>query len=371
MKAETKVTLFNVLGSPFSNARAVECGKTLPWWSALICFILGVFLPIIPTMVSISNSYGSQFLTSNTYGYDVQLVGSTMATYLNGYEFSINDEHELSATKDGTKYSPSSEQDILPIFQYVNSVTNQVDFEVYYTIRSTRGSSTLDDLLDVIVEKTYISGTAIEGTTDDLDSINSNLTSEEETKTLYRPSFIIFYPSGVYTAIYKPTTTTLSTSGGGDWKHHKTTNSLLRDYLTVTINETTYVPSIENQTTLMKTTAYIDGAYTNWKQSFNLSYLTSKDNTLLYSTLIFEAIYIGLAFFMGLMIFLLTRGKKNYYRCLTFFTCQKINAWSCFCPGLLAMILGFILPNYAVMFFIILLGLRTMWLSMRQLRPQY
>lgn len=371
MKAETKVTLFNVLGSPFSNARVVECGKTLPWWSALICFILGVFLPIIPTMVSISNSYGSQFLTSNTYGYDVQLVGSTMDIYLNGYEFSIDDEHELSATKDGVKYSPSAEQDILPIFQYINSETSQVDFEVYYTIRSTRGSSTLDDLLDVIVAKTYISGTAIEGTTDDLDSINSNLTSEEETKTLYRPSFIIFYPSGVYTAIYKPTTTTLSTSGGGDWKHHEATNSLLQDYLTVTVSETTYVPSVENQTTLMKTTAYIDGAFDNWKQSFNLSYLTSKDNTLLYSTLIFEAIYIGLAFFMGLMIFLLTRGKKNYYRYLSFFTCQKINAWSCFCPGLLAMILGFILPNYAVMFFIILLGLRTMWLSMRQLRPQY
>jgi maltodextrin utilization protein YvdJ len=72
---------------------------------------------------------------------------------------------------------------------------------------------------------------------------------------------------------------------------------------------------------------------------------------------------------MGLMIFLLTRGKKNIFHIYTFGDCEKIAAWSMVSPALLSLILGFIFTDYAMMFFIILLGLRVMWLSMKQLRP--
>ena len=72
---------------------------------------------------------------------------------------------------------------------------------------------------------------------------------------------------------------------------------------------------------------------------------------------------------MGLMVFLLTRGKKNIFRVYTFGDCQKISAWSMVSPALLGMILGFFIQDYAMMFFIILLGVRVMWLSMKQLRP--
>ena len=72
---------------------------------------------------------------------------------------------------------------------------------------------------------------------------------------------------------------------------------------------------------------------------------------------------------MGLLMFLLTRGKNNPNRGLTFWITCKISAWIDFTPGLLAMILGFIWPAAAGLGYIVLIGLRTMWLSMRQLNP--
>ena len=72
---------------------------------------------------------------------------------------------------------------------------------------------------------------------------------------------------------------------------------------------------------------------------------------------------------MGLMMFLLTRGKNNPNRGLTFFITCKIDAWITFTPALLGMILGFIWNAAAGLGFIVLIGLRTMWLSMRQLSP--
>jgi hypothetical protein len=72
---------------------------------------------------------------------------------------------------------------------------------------------------------------------------------------------------------------------------------------------------------------------------------------------------------MGLMMFLLTRGKRNPNRNLNFWITTKIAAWICFTPAVLAMIVGFVWSAAAGIGFIVLMGLRTMWLSMRQLSP--
>ena len=72
---------------------------------------------------------------------------------------------------------------------------------------------------------------------------------------------------------------------------------------------------------------------------------------------------------MGLMLWLLTRGKNNPNRNLTIWVGVKISWWIDFTPGLLAMILGFVWSAAAGLAYIVLMGLRTMWLSMRSLNP--
>ena len=88
------------------------------------------------------------------------------------------------------------------------------------------------------------------------------------------------------------------------------------------------------------------------------------------SSLVFLGVYIVLIFIMGLLIFLLTRGKTNMFNYLKFMDCQKMVWWASLAPAILAVIFGFIFTNFAQMIFIILLGLRVMWMSMKQLRPQ-
>ena len=72
---------------------------------------------------------------------------------------------------------------------------------------------------------------------------------------------------------------------------------------------------------------------------------------------------------MGLLMFLLTRGKNNPNRNLNLWVTTKISMWIDFTPGLLAMGIGFFYLPAAGIGYIALIGIRTMWLSMRQLNP--
>ena len=73
---------------------------------------------------------------------------------------------------------------------------------------------------------------------------------------------------------------------------------------------------------------------------------------------------------MGLMVFLLTRGKTNPFRIYTFWDCQKIAYWAVPAPSVISLALGFFMSNFALVSFALVVGLRVMWLSMRTLRPE-
>ena len=104
---------------------------------------------------------------------------------------------------------------------------------------------------------------------------------------------------------------------------------------------------------------------------YNKAYNKLKNRNFWMITGIFYAIFVILNLFMGFMLWLLTRGKRNPNRGLKIHTCLSIAGWTCFMPGLLAMIFGFLIPAAQQIAFIMLIGLRTMWLAMRQLNPKY
>ena len=72
---------------------------------------------------------------------------------------------------------------------------------------------------------------------------------------------------------------------------------------------------------------------------------------------------------MGFLMWLLTRGKNNPNNYFTPWLTQKVEARLALAPGILTMILGFFLPQYVPIGFIVTLGLRVMWISMKELRP--
>ena len=117
---------------------------------------------------------------------------------------------------------------------------------------------------------------------------------------------------------------------------------------------------------------YRSGAsFKNWVDIYNKAFMSQKRYNTWVTSAMFLGIYVGLLFIMGLLLWLLTRGKNNMFNYLKFMDTQKMAWWAALCPGILAMIVGFIFSNFAQMAFIVLLGLRTMWIAMKQLRPQY
>ena len=364
MTAKTKYSLKLIFGSLIKNDLAIEGAKTLPWWVATIMYVIGTFIPVIPIMVNASKTYGASFVSSNVYDYDQALVscGVELKTehYLDlrieeskllAYEFN-SETNEFDKLREQTWVE---KKDLEPIASYDREFEGKTTraLNVYYTDRPTSGKqNSVSTLITAIESQTYVLGT------------NRIYDAEVDTevdakKGVYIPSYLILYKDGLYSKIYKTNTTTAasSTYGGLDWKHADFTNLLDRVVM---------VDGIEAN---LNNRRYINASFANWKVIFNDCYKNQKVNNFWMTSGLYYGIYLILGVFMGLMMFLLTRGKANPNRGLNFWITTKISWWIDISPGILAMILGFIWGQAAGLGYIVLFGLRTMWLSMRSLSP--
>ena len=363
MTAKTKNTLRLLFGNLVNNGIAIEGAKTLPWWVATIMFVLGSFLPVIPIMVNASKTQGQDFVSGKTYSYDQALVscGVTLKTE-SLYDFKVeNNEligyHRENTTDDFVKMTSTwtEEADLTPVATY-NSVfegKTQRVLNVYYTDRPTSGKvNSVSALMKSIQAQKYVLGT---------DEIyNSEVHTEVDAKKgVYIPSYLLLYKQGLYSVIYKVNTTTGSTStySGLDWKHADFENLLDK------------VTTVEGKEINVNDKTYVDASFANWKAVFNDAYINQRVKTFWINSGMYYGIYLVLGVFMGLMIFLLTRGKANPNRGLTFWITTKISWICCIAPALLAMAVGFFWSAAAGLAFIVLFGLRIMWLSMRKLSP--
>ena len=135
-------------------------------------------------------------------------------------------------------------------------------------------------------------------------------------------------------------------------------------------NLTSIVSELEKEHIDFRSIAYEEAMRTAYVEIINASTEAAKIAAIWQYTGIFAGINAGIILLFGLLMFLMTRGKKNPFRIFTFWETQKMSYWAAFTPSVLAMILGFILANYAAVFFMFAFGMRMMWMSMRSLRPQ-
>lgn len=357
------------------NNEAVMSGsKQSKWWVSLIIAVVSAFIPVIPIMVSTGNSYGASFLNDKTNGFDMHLASAVNALDALGDEFKVDENHQLiwyeNNVKKETNPTPKT-----PLYEYVSeyrkevkhedeSITvetfHQVELQVFYSsdpVNDKNADFTVQKLLSWLEgeEHTYVCDTT---------DIYTPVEGEDAPFT-YIPSYLILYKDGIYTNIKGPNSTksVAYTSFTSDWKHTKPGTELISSTIDVAEDDTTLARDVKNP-------EYCKGVLNNWKVYYNQAYQTQKSFNLGFSTLIYFGIYVVLIFFMGLMLFLLTRGKRNMFSYLTFFDTQKMAWWESAAPAILSLILGFFISQYAMMMFIVFLGMRTMWMSMRQLRPQ-
>lgn len=354
LSQEAKFNLKNGFGSLISNRSAIEAGKSMPWWSAVIIGLIGAFLPMIPIMVNILNTNGSSLVNATNYGFDRNASLALISYKNDNYSLLIDEETKQSTlNKDNNVVAA---QDALDIASYVNPITKQYDIRTYYIW--DYNDKSVSDYYNEIANTLYITGsTTIKGEQD------------PEGTTYYKPTIVVYHTDGFSINIMKANSTASGGSFAGDYKEVTFSSSNVnRDvFLQLMTVEGIATPATPSEST----PEYEAGVKNNYKTFLDQAYLSNKNRTFLYTTTIYYAVYVGLTLFLGLLIFLLTRGKRNFNNYLKWYQCMGIAAWSSFSPGLLSLILGFMIQSYAVMFYILFLGVRIMWMTMRQLSPTY
>ena len=347
MKARTKEILKDGFGSLVNNASAIRGAKNGPLWLTILFFFFSLILPIVPLFVQQATTKGSSFLNNYSYGLERYVTSIAMDLESQNVEFGIDEEHMLSVSENGTAVDFANYGSANPYAVYKNDVTKQYEFVVYLSDATINKEKTA---VNTLITTTYY---GLGGT--------EKVTSADNA---YIPSYMILFKNGVYVAIYGVDSTKVAAySYNGDFKTIAANDKCLATLLTVKDKEGNDVaPSIISK-------AYTEGVYKNFKTFLNKSYDTLKIKNTWVTSAIYLGIFFGLNVIMGFLMWLLTRGKNNPNNYYSPWLTEKIQARMALAPALITLVVGFFLTSQTMLIYIITIGMRVMWVSMKELRP--
>ena len=293
--------------SLISNNSAIDGARKKPWYAAIIIFFVSIILSVIPGSVSQLKQKGESYFTNTTYLF--REASYEFSKDINKPEYS-DKMYVIKGEKDSTLAGDSSIN-----FEYL---FEQVTYNFTYAVSE-------DDF-------TFKKASFIEA----------------------GHSFVIFGSNYAYIRLVNP----------NDHTKAVVELSCRNAYKKISANE--FKEALD--TNEDKTTA-INNTWDHWKtltgKLYNQTRLTVTGSNLL----IMSAINVGIALIMGFMVWVLCRGKNNPYRLFNVWECFKIAFWASLSPAILTVGLGFLIKNFAMTLFPLLLGVRTMWLTMKSLRP--
>lgn len=313
-----------ILKSLISNNACIDGGRKKPWYFAAIMFFLAMAFAILPLFIQSWNTNGDDTFKTYSYGTDQAVLRFNEHLDANGIKMYIKTPEGASDKND--KIIVASKDDVatnvdythtIPVKQADGTYVDTVDFKIWYRIEKN--------------ETEY-----------------NDLIGDQKT------SFILFYQDQIYIHIV-------------NFDTKATIKNIICD------KAANYMKDGDSINALLSTSAdpttKMNETFTNWKVFIRNAYNHSRLEVVWRTTVIFGAINIGLTLFMGLMIWLLTRGKNNPYRLFNPWEAQKMAWWATITPAILALAFGFLIPRFANIMFPMLIGIRVMWLSMKSLRP--
>lgn len=364
MDPKTKFVLVSAGKGIISNQSCIDGSKEGPWWVAAIFFVFSVMVPLIPGLVKNSKVNGGDFISSYNYGLDNSLSKVAYSMTMLHEDFKVekdllhyyqNDEQkdELLFETPDADYIAAGNQ----TREIVNPSTNQYELRIF--VWEGLSTQRLSNYVNKVASQKYVIGTTTLKTAED----------PKGTK-YYTPNLLVLTHRTFAVALYKSNSTSqVQTSYGGlDWTNTSTKVGIIERLCKAAINDGAF----EDGITL---SAFVNTYHAKVLKQFrgicNEAYLNQKKRTVWGNFGIYAGIYAGIILFLGLMLFVLTRGKANPFRYLNIWHCQKIAWWAAFTPAILGMILAFVFSGNMIgqMAFILLISLRVMWLSMKQLRP--
>lgn len=322
------------------------------WWIAIIFFFIAMALAMTPLTVHAANTNGSDiFPDGYTYGVDQALYSMVVqddnyVAYdgeIESFEF-VSDSEKTITLDPGvvettrTSSSSGSGYTLIGYHTSVNttssgSISLVKDLDIYY-IPDFQGSD--DDRYEEISTYTY---RLTNGQLDTSDLIDRNCSFLIFTESNFITGFMVYGDDEVIGSIY------------GDYLNLEYTGNFIE------------MLAGDGEVTT-------ETVFANFCDFCDKAYLTTQSQVILVNSLLIVAVNAGITLIIGLIVFLMTRGKNNPFRKMRWYECFLCVFYASLFPGIIAMILGFLFSGYEIMMYIIIFGVRAMWMAMRSLRPQ-
>lgn len=356
----------------FSNDACVE-GREYPWYVAVSMAVLAVFCALCPIGSANWGVNGGDLIAAPTYGMESGLLdfqetlsnsGASIVIDTTTHTATITDPSHKAFEVTTKSYSHIYEREVV----YLPSTTD-ASSSVSYGNPTTKKEKYCDLAVYDYTDKsgTDFSNAIFGSTTEGITGLLQG--SDVVGNTTYATNTIVFGKDMFFFAV-NPSGTTSSSSTKMKYLDYNGSQASfnIADFVKQNSHGETYSVAYANKTDANFDT-YKSESLASWKTFLNDAYSYRKTVAGWQSVGIWGGIFAGVIVFMGLMIFIMTRGKENPFRIYTFWQCEKIALWASLSPAMLALILGYVWTSYVSLYFIFLFGLRIMWMSMKSLRP--
>ena len=327
-----------ILKSLFSNNAAVEGARHRPWYFAVIMFFVSMVLALVPIFVTNISKKGTDIVKQ--YNYNMDNLSLIFSEEINNdnvtLEVSYNESTEKNVLLDHGTWNATFKENV---FGYNDQNYN------YYFHNDENG------VIDLLAF--YLGNMSSEN----LSGFAKRLEEAHKEANAQLPSIIMMTETQIVFYISNPARGSVIGTIVGDYQSTKVGFDLKQ------------LLSEKPHTNVEEYKAYKAETWDNWKNFYNEVYNHNRLTSTWTTTLIMLAIDVALVFFMGLMVFVLTRGKNNPFRIYTFWESMKIGMWSANMPAILTCGFGFLLSSFMQVLFALLLGVRVMWLTMKTLGP--
>ncbi len=339
----------------FSNNTCID-GREHKWFAPVIIAILSAVIATIPTMVGRFTIQASSFFTSGyTYDYENALTAfadktSSVSMKISSGELSVDETSWEAACKASFEGTPLAEKtDVAPFWGY------------FYKVPVTVTTTTSEDTTSVTSTKdewycslaVYFSGD--ENPTTYASTKLSNYLNDPNyllghtTISNYSTNIVVIGKEAIYMAKGVKSSSSIQ---GAVYAKFDSQSFEGKDFHEL-------VKANDGQKITEAWGAFLNEGYSSTRIVLAWQY----------SGIMF-AIAVGIIFLMGLLIFIMTRGKNNPFRIYTFWECQKIGYYAATTPALLSLLAFVPMFSQMTMFlFPMIYILRVTWMSMRSLRP--
>ncbi|HZJ89332.1 MAG TPA: hypothetical protein VFD05_01435 [Bacilli bacterium] len=363
-KREPNIRFRRLVGSLINNKAAYEGGRYDKWWMAVILYFLSIVIAVVPIMVQTGKTKGSDIYAApnNLFHTDVGLRKFTDALEENDVDLKI-------ITVDGEKRfsSPDFDRVATDTFTFrIDQITNREVEIPYFSYKNNRQSE--GEVVEFEYLRVYFVNEQDKIWVGDRQVLVENhfanyLAGLTESNRDNLTSHYIFGQENIYFRIYNPAN---MNEGADIYRYYNGVTSPLPENLNIRDFST---KDANGNPLQLNDFDYLEKYMTNWAALADLAYGPVRTQAFWVQTGLNLIIFAIVGLVMGLIIFLSTRGKTNPHRDLKFFESFKVGMWLLPTPALITLIIGFIMPNYFTLAFVMTLGLRSVWLTMRTLNP--